>query len=151
MDSDLARPGVLDRVVHRGNAGEVDGAFDLPGVAPDVPRQDADCLSGVPPGGYERRTQSLVRKEGRVDAVGELSKLVDRLLDLPAKAIQNETDLVVPAFTEPLGRDAQLNRQASEPLLGAVVLITLDLLARRHLRSNKPLTDIPLSGRHRGR
>src|SRR5881227_1528418 len=102
MDSDLARPGVLDRVVHRGNAGEVDGAFHLLRVALDVPRPDADCLSGVPPGGSERWNQSVVRKEGRVDAVGEVSKLVDRLLDLPAKAIENETELVVPAFTEPL-------------------------------------------------
>ena len=29
---------MLDRVVHRGNAGEVDGAFHLLGVAPDVGR-----------------------------------------------------------------------------------------------------------------
>ena len=70
----------------------------------------------------DRRQQSLLSQQGRMNAAGELAQLRDRLVDLVARALEH---VRAAAILAPC-RDAERQGKRHEPLLGTVVEIAFD-------------------------
>ena len=121
----VAPPGVLDDVLERFRAREVHGRLDLGRPAADAAGGDAG-RDGRPPGGAPQRLlQPLVGEQGGIHAARDQPHLVDRLLDAPAELEQGR-GLARHDAPQALGGQLELDAQADEPLLGAVVEVALD-------------------------
>ena len=112
-------------VGQRSDAGEVDRALDLRGVAPDAFVLDRAAQRRAPRGRAQRLDQPAVAEHRGVDAVGDGAHLVDRLVHLGAEQLElgrGLRRLVLEAFA----LQRELDAQRHEPLLGSVVHVALD-------------------------
>ena len=110
---------------------EVRGRFDRRADALE-PGVDGDRHGGPRSEGVQRDSEAALREDSRVDAAGEVSKLLDSDLNLIGRVAEQALlgSLVVSALCA-----LQLEGESDEPLLGPVVEISLDppalLVARR--------------------
>jgi hypothetical protein len=126
-DADLGRPGVLGRVGQGLGDHEVGGRLDRPGQPPGG-HLDPDRNRRAGGQGGDGRVQAPVGEHGRVDAAGQVAQLG-----------QGPLGLLVGLADQGGGRGrvglqlgpghAQVHGQGDQPLLGAVVQVTLDAAA----------------------
>ena len=118
-------PGMLACVLDGLQAAEVDRRFDLRRVPANRAGLHRDRQRGPAGRRGQGRHQPLVGEQRRVDAVRQAPQFIRRLPDIGAEFREEVPRLACVAFGES-GGQAQLDGQGSEPLLGAVMKVTLD-------------------------
>ena len=120
--------GVLGGVLQRLEAAEVHRRLHLARVAPDAVGVDAHGQRAAVGGRPERLGEAGVHEQRRVDAVGQVAQLLDRVLHGVAERVEHLGGGLGVVGEDVLG-EAEVHRQRDEVLLGAVVQVALDLAA----------------------
>ena len=116
---------VLGDVRERLGHDVVRGRLDLGRHALLRQRVDRDRYRRAAGDGLERRREPAVGEDGRVDAAGQLAQLLQRRRELLAGRLQKRVRRVG-VGVEPRPSEAQRKRERDEPLLGAVVEVSLE-------------------------
>src|SRR2546423_570888 len=127
---------VLRDVVERLEAAEVDGRLHLLGVSTDafgLDRRRDGRLTGL---SLERRGETLVGEERRVDAASEVAQILERGAGRGLQPREQLAFLPLVAADELLG-ETELHRERHELLLCAVVEVALDLASFLVLRRDQ--------------
>ena len=117
---------MLGGVLQRLEAAEVHGRLHLAGVAADAVGVDAHGERAPVGGRPQRLGQAGVHEQRRVDAVGQVAQLLDRVLHRVAERVEHLGGGLGVVGEHVLG-EAEVHRQRHEVLLGAVVEVALDL------------------------
>ena len=132
------RGGVLRDVLHRLEAREVHGRFDILRVPGDRVGADLDRQTRLPRLRLERRDESLVRQERRIDAPGEVAEILQRGVGLALELADQLARLLRVPFDQAVG-ELELDGERHQLLLRAVVDVALQPPALGILRGDQPL------------
>ena len=121
-------------VLQRLEAAVVDGRLDLDRIPADL-AGDLDPAGGAPRDVAERLGETVVGKQLRVDAVRDVSELVDRLVDLELEP--GDATVELGGGRHALEQD-ELNPQREQPLLRPVMEVLLDPVPRDVVRGGDP-------------
>ena len=125
--------GVLDRL----GAAEVDGGLDGRGVPAQALGVDGAREHGPAGRRGKGADEPALAEQRRVDAVCEVAQLAHGGLELRLQPVHDLPRGDGVGVAQP-GRPAEVDGERREPLLGAVVQVTLDGASRLHRRDGQP-------------
>jgi hypothetical protein len=118
-------PAVLDGVLERLEAAEVDGSLEPRLVAAEPDGFDRDLARRVVRDGPERLDHAVAQEQPRAAVAGDIADLGERGVQLPPDPLDR---LAILGGFRGLGEQAEVDPRAHEPLLGAVMEIAGDPL-----------------------
>ena len=130
------RLGVLRDVLERFERAEVDRRLHLLGVPPDPIHVDRRRDRRLPCLRLERGCESLVGEERWIDPPGEVTQVIERILEGSSQAVRHLLDTI--GVLRHALEQPELDAQGHELLLRSVVEVPLDLASLLILRLHEP-------------
>ena len=119
------RRGVFRDVLHRLEAREIDGRFDILRIPGDRVGVDLDRQTRLPRLRLERRDEALVRQERRIDAPGQVAEVLQRRVRLALELADDLARLLRVSFDQAVG-ELELDGERHQLLLRPVVDVPLE-------------------------